>query len=210
MKTSTLEAIRLQPQSNHFRMHQELHSMKLIAYETGQILFLVPMDEVRPLAGFYLPELIKEIGNRYALAATPTDIGEAVKNGAKFQVGYLKAVGKTIVINKLDLYNDGVLITTHCTDDTELVFLDLYSWLKLRFGFRDAVSSIRKKYFSSVIVDFEKPLEPLLNSFSEITNDYTKALKSDNDVDVSPSLYRIALAADPRELPQFTQNSVYS
>jgi hypothetical protein len=179
--------------------------MKLVAYDTGQTLFMILLDEARPLSGVYLPDLIKEVGERYALALKSTDLAEAIKSGVKYQVGRLSEENKTIAIKQLDLYNDGILITTCSTDDTETVFSDLSAWLKSNFGFRDPVTSIRRKYFSSVVVDFDKPLERLLSAFSEITSDYATMLKSHNNVDASPSLYRIALSADPRELPQFTQ-----
>jgi hypothetical protein len=44
-----------------------------------------------------------------------------------------------------------------------------------------------------------------MRNISDIKMEYVSAVKSDNGVDMSPCLYRIALAADPRSLPQFTQ-----
>ena len=177
--------------------------MKLVSYELGQILYLVPMDEVRPLSGMYAPDLIKAIGDRYALAFRTTDLEEAAKSGLKFQVGRLTSGQHTIFIKQLDVYNDGVLISTHNCDETEIVFAELSDWLKSSFGFREPISQIRRKYFSSVVIDFDKPLEPLFGAFSDISNDYAMALKSNNNVETSPSLYRIAFASDPRTLPQF-------
>jgi hypothetical protein len=182
--------------------------MKIVSFETGQILFSTLMDEVRPASGFYLPDLIKEIGDRYGMASRPTDLAEANKGGMKFQMGRLEYEGRTIAIKQLDFFNDGLLATTGSSEDTEILFADLSSWLKAKFRFRDPARPFKRKYFSAVVVDFEKPLEPLFGALGEISKDYAETLKSDNGVDASPHLLRIAIGADPRGLPQFTQTQL--
>jgi hypothetical protein len=177
--------------------------MRVVTYDTGQIVYLVPLDEVRPLSGVFLPDLLRGVGDRYQFVQDVTDLGEAIKSGAKFQNGRIHDGQKTIFIRGLEIHSDGVLITTHQTDDTEFVFNDLSSMLASAFGFRSPINEIKKRYFSVVIVEFDALLENLINGFSEIANAFSDQLSHDAGIVSTPMLSRIAFGADPKTLPQF-------
>ena len=175
--------------------------MRVVTHDTGQILYLVPMDEVRPLSGFFLPDLLQAVRERYQFAQSVTDLAEALKTGAKFQSGRINDGQKVIFIKGLEIHADGLLITTHQTDDTEIVFNDLSSLLIAAFGFRTPTSTIGKRYFSVVVVDFEVPLENLIDGFATIVSEFSDRILADNDVTASPLLFGIAFGADPKTLP---------
>ena len=177
--------------------------MRVVNFDTGQILYLLPIDEVRPLSGFFLPDLLQAVRDRYQFMQGVTDIGEALKTGAKFQNGRIHDGEKTIFIKGLEIHSDGLLITTYQTDDTEVVFNDLSSMLATSFGFRNPISEIRKRYFSVVIVDFAVPLETLVNGFAEIQGAFSDRLSRDGGIVSTPMLSRFAIGADPKTLPQF-------
>src|SRR5258708_3245683 len=107
--------------------------MKIISQPQAIATLLVVPDEVKPLKGYHLPQLIKAVGARYEFGKFPT-AAEVISSGAKFQQGRLKSVN----IPELGIFNDGFIATTSSdTSDSEVVLNDLVAFLKETFGFRD-------------------------------------------------------------------------
>jgi hypothetical protein len=83
--------------------------MKLIATEGGRVLDLVPVEEIRPSGGLYIPDVIKKINERYEFASVPQNLAEASKSGAKFEHGKIEIGGAVQVVKELSIYSDGLI-----------------------------------------------------------------------------------------------------
>lgn len=62
----------------YLRHRWGLDSMKLVATESGRVVQLVVLDEVRPERGFDLPAFFHKVAMRYGFAKTPTDLGGSI------------------------------------------------------------------------------------------------------------------------------------
>src|SRR5215471_10848941 len=99
--------------------------MKIIATDTGRVVQLIVMEEVRPPSGVYIPALYQAIGDRYGFVAKPQDPQAAITSGAKFNHGRLITPNKTYVISENGVYNDGIIVDATNTDDAEIILEDL-------------------------------------------------------------------------------------
>src|SRR6202035_4625657 len=99
--------------------------MKVIAVEQAKMLHLVPLEEIRPNFGIYIPGLIKSVAERYEFATVPKDLGEAITSGAKFELGHLKVDGVDIVVRELGVYSDGFIVDTLHSTMSERILDDL-------------------------------------------------------------------------------------
>src|ERR1700728_4299010 len=111
--------------------------MNLVATETGRVLQLVVMEEIRPLSGLYMPTLYQQLADRYAFAARPQNYAEAIANGAKFQHGLLVTQNKKIEIKEIGVYNDGLIVDARNTEDAEFVLQNFATWAAETFAFRE-------------------------------------------------------------------------
>jgi hypothetical protein len=171
--------------------------MRLISTEYGQSLQLIVMDEVRPLrGGTYLPDLISSIIQRYRFVSYPTDLAAAAQQGAKFQTGVIELAGIVIPITSLDIYNDGIIVTTRDTDDSDIVFDDFAGWAIQTFNLREPTTKIPRKHASNVVVDFDVSLGSFIRNFELISKLISSAFATagiSHDMHVA----RLSIGADP-------------
>jgi hypothetical protein len=175
--------------------------VKLISTEYGQSLQLFVADEVRPLSGLYLPDLIRKISERYALVIGPPNYETALKEGAKYKEGRLVIEGRTIAIKDLGFFVDGVLAATSTTEDSDIVLNDLIVWAKQNFGLRDPLTKRPRTFVSSVVVEFDAELDRALTTFNELRQGFASVINETYQVDTEINASRIALAADTTRLP---------
>jgi hypothetical protein len=176
--------------------------MKLISTEFGQSFQPYILEELRPLSGgLYLPSLIAAAAERYKFAGTPT-ISDALQQGAKFSEGLLLIGDQTIVIRQLGIYNDGVIVVAFNTDESDLILEDLVSWATQIFKLREPITRMRRVYVSSVVVEFDIPIERPFRALSKFVKTYEAALKSAYDWVLPVEPTRIAFGADPTKMPQ--------
>jgi len=71
---------RIQPFDGAFSVEH----MKVITVEQARVLDLVPLEELRPNFGVYIPEFVSAIMGRYGFTRGPEDLAAALKDGAKF------------------------------------------------------------------------------------------------------------------------------
>jgi hypothetical protein len=175
--------------------------LKLIATDTGRILQLIVMEEIRPSSGLYLPYLFDKLVERYAFVARPLNIPDAVANGAKFNHGRLQTHNRTVIVSEIGVYHDGIIVDSLNTDDAEFIMQDLLEWARTTFAFRPILTVIPRRFTSSVTVQFDEPIEPKLRGLSAITKYMAAAFKESYGDDIDVSLLRIALNADPLTVP---------
>jgi hypothetical protein len=182
--------------------------MRVISIESAIATQLVVPEEVRPAAGIDIAEAIRLVGERYAFLERPT-LEDASNKGLVFRRGQLVARDRKIVINSLGIYNDGVTAETFATKDADIIIDDVLLWAKEVLRYRDPITKIKRKYDSSVVVEFDEDIDEHLKILVEIRKAMGDALQKAYGIPVAINLARIGFAADvrpSRDLPrsQFT------
>jgi hypothetical protein len=170
--------------------------MKIISTEYGRVLQFYVADEVAPLRGMYVPEMLRLVKERYGFSVEPT-IQETLKTGAKFEHGRLVAGTKKINIRELGIFNDGIAAAATNTDDAEYVLEDVENWIKQMFGMREAKTRKLRQFDSSLVVEFENAVESAIRIFQKLKGTYEKALKETYKQDLSIGLSGFDFNVDP-------------
>jgi len=150
--------------------------MELITSETGQTLQLIHMDEVRPLrGGVFAPDLRKAIIDRYRFqsVAAQTEPGQPLK----FEIGLKEINGLKIPITSLEIYQDGVIVNTHHTDDSDAVMDEFIGWIAETLSLRQPKTWLPRRYTSRIVVDLARSAgETFFTNFVKLNEIITSAL----------------------------------
>jgi hypothetical protein len=129
----------------------------------------------------YYPDLISKIKDRYQFVIVPKNeylVPSDPPKGAEFKIGRLDVDGRTIVINVLTVFSDGLVVdTATSTDDADLFLTDLIEWAK------EAAPNINPKgprYYlnqmeiqtSASLENYLPPLKPIGQKISKILRSY--------------------------------------
>jgi len=175
--------------------------MKLISVDAAMATHSVVAEEVKPLKGYFLPEIIHQIGERYALQIIPT-VESANKSGARFETGRIRLRNADINIAELSLFNDGFRATTTNTSDSEIVIRDLFSWLQEKHSFREPVTPIFHTYQSDLIVEFDKDPNEKLNFLAPLLSAIQGEMDAVNKGARTPfQFHRVAFAYEGAPKP---------
>jgi hypothetical protein len=173
--------------------------MRLISPESGQTLHLVRLEELKPANGtVFPPDLINGIVARYGFTEKPRDIPDAIQNGYKFAIGRIYLQEKHIFISKLDIYGDGVICICSDTISADMVIDDLIVWSRTAFKLSNPLTGMRRSYTSSVVVEFDRPMDSLVNGFARITAAISEAYGAQGGYAGGLYLWRMSFMADPQ------------
>jgi hypothetical protein len=137
--------------------------MRLVAHEEGRSLQLISMEEVRPLrGGIHPPDLLSIIIQRYRFVSYPQSYEP--NKAVKLETGVIDISSITIPVLAMEIYQDGLLISTRNTEDSDLVLDEFIDWLVRDFGFRPPITIVPRKYTSRMVVDIDGELEGLISS----------------------------------------------
>jgi hypothetical protein len=185
--------------------------MKFITATFGQVLYQMPMDEIRPPSGIDNLAAIQAVVARYRFAEFPTqnDLKDIPGKGIIFKIGAAHLDGLPREIASLGIYNDGILVTAVNTDNAELIFTDLFGWAIETFGFRNPLSPPRRSYSSQVVVDFDASIDDLVTGFSKIADLLNGGLVKCGAAEFDLHVARLAISADPHVVRFPAQSSFY-
>lgn len=176
--------------------------MKLISTEFGQSFQPYLLEELRPLnGGLHLPSLIAAVAERYKFMSIP-NMNEAIQQGAKFSEGFILASGQIVAIRQLGIYNDGVIVVAWNTDESDMILEDVMAWATQAFMLRQPITRPRRIYTSSVVVEFDMPIERAFHAISQFIKIYEAELKLAYDWEFPIELTRVTFGADSTKLPQ--------
>lgn len=167
--------------------------MKLISKEAAIAAITIIPDEVKPLNGWNIPELLRTITERYEFAKSPS-VQETQATGAKFQNGRL--VAKNINIAELNVFNNGIGAKTTDTNDSEVVIKDLYRFLKKRFDFREPSTKPVRVFQSELIVEFKNNPDHTLKAFGPLISLLQREAEAISGIKKQIQLNRIDFASD--------------
>lgn len=171
--------------------------MKLVSKDAAMATLTVVADEIRPLNGYYLPELFHLISKRYALTKVPS-VDDAAKTGAKFQTGRVVAGTKEINIAELSIFSDGFNAVTTDTVDSDFVIDDLFGWLKQSLGFREPATKPIRTYQSDLVVDFDNDPSQAFRLFTPLMKLIQQELESATGFPADVQFNRFGLGSDPK------------
>ena len=174
--------------------------MRLIAHERCHLLSLIVMDEMRPLAGVYMPSLLHGIAQRYKFAISPTNVEDSITKGAKFSHGTMTRQGQSILVSDIGIYNDGIVVGALTTDYADEIADDLLSWAVSAFSLRQPTTQRPRTYGSNVVVEFDRLPRGSLKKYQRMSSRMSAALKASRGWDCEIGFQRLAFQADPTTL----------
>jgi hypothetical protein len=139
--------------------------------EVTQVLLARVLQMVKPIgAGVYLPEIARKLKAKYEFVAAPKDeelISSDPSKGAEFKHGRMSVGDRSIIIQQLTVFNDGVVVdTTTSTDDSDQFLTDLIRWAREMIPGAEPIGP--RFYISNLEVRMEFPLEKYAPTFSPI------------------------------------------
>ena len=196
--------------------------MKAVSVDS-EVWFLAAIDDLRPIKGLTLADLVRGVAQRYEFVAAPTTI-PAKDQGLVFQEGTFRAEGHSVAIRRLELYSDGThVVVASDSDDADLVMQDLRNWT-VSIGGRANVTPILHYHVSTIVCDFVNSIDNLMTDFNTISdmvsscldipgpvNIRTMALSGDplntiRPTKLNPTLFRI----EPRDQTEFSRKRYFS
>lgn len=174
--------------------------MRIINYEMGRVIRIIPMEEIRPSGGIHPPTILRRIAERYAFANTPElkrSWEDSQQDGLVFQLGKMNDDIRTINIVEFKLYNDGLVATTTTTEDSDIFLNDLLRWVCVEFGYKERGQlGIRTLYLSSMIVEFESSPDEFLKRFAEISAVCGESIRSTYGIEIPVQMSKLMLTYD--------------
>jgi hypothetical protein len=177
--------------------------MRLVGTESGRVVLLFPIEEMRPLRGLVLADTVRLLTDRYQFAYPP-DLSrwENVQNNPLlFRSGKLEKNGYTLAVGELGVYSDGIAVSASSTEVAEEILNDLLDWSKNALGMRELQRSARKMYHSVVVVEFDYDVGALLSQYAKICSLLSDSLKVTYKLENEVKLSRLAFSQDPTKTP---------
>ncbi|MGH9428420.1 MAG: hypothetical protein ACRD2L_19210, partial [Terriglobia bacterium] len=126
--------------------------MKLVALDTARVIFLVPLEEMRPFVGVPHKDFITAARDRYDFLEAPDltrPLQEVEAGPLVFREGKINKGNEVTLIQEIAVYRDGLVIRAHHTDHCELILDDVLMWARATFRLRDLASEPTKHYVST-------------------------------------------------------------
>jgi len=120
--------------------------MEFKAYEYSRVVFLRTAH--RAAGQLFLPYAGHALVSRYLFQKAP--VGQELSSDIlKFEMGVFNEIG----INEMQIYPDGIMITTRAdTGFIEKFFEDLWSWAERELGLRETGIPPREQHYESAII----------------------------------------------------------
>ena len=173
--------------------------MKIISNETARAHQMLVADEVHPIGGYYLAELIRLISERYGFTQSPSS-KDAQTMGLIFMGGRLVSGAQKFNIREIGILSDGIYAIAQDTTTADFIIDDLITWAEHAVGLRPSITKIPRKYDNAAVVEFEADIEERFDIFNELISSYKEMLASLHGKPVSVSLSQIGFAFDPLEV----------
>jgi len=153
--------------------------MKIVNYERGVTTLLVPMEEMRPANPPDITTAINAIKAHYGFGWAPDlnrTYDEVQKGPHTFSGGKLERDGKVISITKLQFFNDGIVVTSHSTENADAIIEDLIEWGTKTFGYRPFQTVPTRLHNSAIAIDMDFDLDHILGPHDELSRLFAEYL----------------------------------
>lgn len=145
---------------------------------------------------------MKKIVAEYQFGKLPDLNKIGTDQGRTFRDGRIFIGNKQVNIKEMSVYNDGIVLAASTTGEAQLAVDHILKWVQQNLGFREIQSEPQKRYSSTVVVEFDKPMDRLIKNLNAFTEIAIPLLKDTYGIDVKPQLYGIEIAVDPEDLPK--------
>ena len=180
--------------------------MRIIINELGRAHQILVPDEVSPIEGYYFPDAMRLVTDRYGFSQAPSN-NDIKTRGMTFKGGRLISGTSKINIAEMGFLNDGIYATAKDTTKADFIIDDVINWAEQTIGMRRSITNIPRKYDNAVVVEFETSIEKCLNMFNDLIRSYNEMLSSLYEKSTSTSFRRIDFAFDPTEANLFVNSS---
>ena len=201
--------------------------MKTITPLTSRVILRVSLDDARPTAGFNQQAIEEWFRNHYnfkeanqiplmgqpggiQLGATPAGMVGIPPGGAAFlqrpnilMNGFLSVSERQVQIQSLLIVPDFsfVALNVLTTEDGDLILDDMIQVLESEFEFRNLRSNATRHYGSSIVFEFDKPLEQLIEKLHTIQKIISQIFQTSLGVREDASIEKLAFRCDPSQIP---------
>jgi hypothetical protein len=128
--------------------------MEIISHLLGREIRVLSIDEVIPMGGVFLPDVIEKISKHYSFQGTPVlnrPPREVFSEGMKFEMGKLALEDRDIPIQQLTFFNDAILVNAFTSADARVILNDVFSWGQSAFGLRPLPEGRQRLYGSQFV-----------------------------------------------------------
>ncbi len=205
--------------------------MKSITSLAAIVLLRLPLDDVRPLLGIDSQAIENELKSRYGFSdsnqamqinfpagapmvpqfgfggppmGTPMQFPKIISLASgKFEIG-----NHVIGINNLAIVPDFSFIKLDVvnTEDGDAIGDDIVNFLEEKFGFRNTKSKVFRNYGSSVLLQFDRPLETMIKAISKIQALVSPKMRESQRVNEDARIERLSFRCDPQQIPAHKSN----
>lgn len=136
--------------------------MELSAVTLARCIGFVEMFDLNPRGRVFFPEILEALVKRCHFQKFPKEYSELDERKG---VDFLEGKWGEVTVDKLTLYQDGILIDTHSsTADSERILHEALSWAASEFGVTYRPEMIKRKaYVSGLTFYSEAPILAALN-----------------------------------------------
>lgn len=167
--------------------------MELLEILNSQIVCLFRVRSER--GGPFLPDFVARVSERYEFANVPTIPDALSKDHIEFEHG----VFDDKVVEKLRIYNDGIIVDTRTrTTHADAVIDDLLAWTMDAFAVEYKRGAVPVRYYSShleVLADFD--LGGWLEDLAKIAELVGGELRNSSGVEKEYDVFGFSLHFDP-------------
>jgi hypothetical protein len=179
--------------------------MKLVQILKGSTVRVAKPD--KPFG--YLPDVTQVVTEHFGFQEYPIDFSKLLAHGtadpespANFRHGRVEIDGKQLLIDELQIYQNGSIVSTPGnTLDSDLITDYLYRWSSERFQLNFQIIGAGS-HFSQLEIEFDRSLADLFSALKEIGSDINKGLDSSWENIPTYQLVNVQFGLDPTKTPQ--------
>lgn len=188
--------------------------MKLASSFAARAALQISLEDVGPSHGISLKLFIEEVRERYQFVNAPSlqshQIVGQIGSGGSLQMspfvlqqGVFDHDHTMSQITQLEIAPTPNLlaVTTYDTRIADAFLDDLITYLENRFGYRKIIDHSSRTYWSSVIVQFDEPLDKNLGALLEIERLLSTVYTSVAETELLVEFERITFSPDPLKVP---------
>jgi hypothetical protein len=191
------------------------------------VLIRLPLDDVRPIHGFNQQAIEAELKSRYNLSDSiqnsqvnlmgsanpgtfplgftglPIGAGLPLQKPISLMNGQINVGDDLIGITGVSILPDFSMIKLDVlsTDDGDRIADDIIVMLEGSFRFRNLRSNTFRYYGSSIVLQFDRPLEDLILKLKKIEDVISPIIKSSHGIKEDIKIERLSFRCDPLEIP---------
>lgn len=171
--------------------------MKLLNIENGNLTVLFQLSRTK--GQLFLPEAAMMLASKFNFSTYPKSYDEL----SAVRVEFKHAQFNDVAIESLEIYNDGVVISSRSdTDIIDAFLLEFCNWLENELGMSFIQThTIDRIYSSTILFETDKNILKPLDTLAKIADILQLDLKENSDLDVKYEPFGWTLSSDTTQNP---------